>query len=177
MEPHPTSFDMRLAALEEQLARARRRERRVLLAAVLAVAVGTTVALAAPANPFACVRGDLYCFAGDAPARADEVNSNFEAVYRQAARAGLTGGRFTYDGTDVRVQNANAANTAGLATDSQAVNGLKIFLKPGNNGTVSCHTFCTSASFGGGTGPCVGGGCFHVAGNQGLDMNCLCLRP
>ncbi len=78
--------------------------------------------------------------------------------------------------------------TAALFTVDQAgnvgastYNGIRIWEKPGNNGTVSCDTFCEGAGWGGGTGTCIsakknsgaGIACGTVEGGT-VGVRCFC---
>lgn len=84
-----------LTAIRARLERAEARLRRISLvalgtvaAAVIGVSVGfATSALAGPpGSPFACdgSRSSWYCFSQGEPARASEINSNFEQLQRRA---------------------------------------------------------------------------------------------
>jgi hypothetical protein len=81
------TIEERLAALEGEVRLHRRRARAVRLGALsiagLVLAVGGLRAFADPASPQACdgrFSSLLYCFGADTPARASEVNSNFNAL-------------------------------------------------------------------------------------------------
>ncbi|MBL8938415.1 MAG: hypothetical protein JNM69_27865 [Archangium sp.] len=80
-------IERRLAALEAEVHGHRRRAKALRLgalsAAALVFAVGGLRAFADPAAPQACdgrFSSLLYCFGADTPARASEVNSNFNAL-------------------------------------------------------------------------------------------------
>ncbi len=73
--------------LHERLARLEAKSRhrnRVTLLSVTAIAVfafAIPVAFSAPPSPTPCSHGDLFCFDAGQPARAAEVNSNFETLH------------------------------------------------------------------------------------------------
>lgn len=182
-------LERRLTQLEARAADASRRARLFGALALLGLALSGTLALAAPPSPFACTRSDFFCFVPDEPAQAAQINSNFEALYRQLDRLTVTAGVLRFDGANVTVQHANTctsastAGTAGSATTATSANtassadsigGMRLFSKPGNNGTVSCETYCASSNFGT-VGTCVGGACKYVPGNVG-EQGCLCYR-
>lgn len=80
-------IERRLAALETEVRTQRRRAKALRLGALsltaLALTVGGLRAFADPSSPQACdgrFSSLLYCFGADTPARASEVNSNFNAL-------------------------------------------------------------------------------------------------
>jgi|GEM_PF-7089248 len=88
-EDDHTQLDLLLARIERtetDLKRARRAVAAIVaLAGLCAIAWSAPSALASPpTSPFACDAGraDWYCFSPGAPARAADVNSNFEKLHR-----------------------------------------------------------------------------------------------
>lgn len=72
----------------------------------------------------------------------------------------------------VRMDNAAAIScdeAPGLIGAGLACHCTPAFNKAGNNGTVSCSTYCNGANWGGGTGPCAAA--YRGDNNQPLDCN------
>ncbi len=67
------------------------------------------------------------------------------------------------------------------ASGGISLNGIKFFIKNGNNGTVSGDYYCRSSSYPGGTGSCVGvkrldnGWYVDIYTPAGVPVSCLCV--
>src|SRR5690242_4328318 len=102
-----TDINAELRALREQVEQMRLRQRRVaalvgtvaLAGAIAAILLGGRPALSDPATPAACGHASqLYCFDAGTPARAAQVNSNFETAFEVLdTKLDKTGGTLTGD--------------------------------------------------------------------------------
>lgn len=117
------------------------------------------------------------------------VNANSAAVSGAVTAGSLTTGGALNVGTAAVSGNATIAGAltvtgpiTGPITGTGSLNGVTIRVKNGNNGTVSCDTYCLNGSFGTFTGSCLGSkllsgqftsDCNYVPG-AGQTLTCLC---
>lgn len=112
-----------LESLREDVRRLQRQQRRrAWWIALCIVPVGIfggvlPVAFSAPQAPTPCSHGDLYCFGAGAPARAAEVNSNFETLH------GVTDNLATAITAANTNANGRLSQSGGTITGSLTVNG------------------------------------------------------
>lgn len=180
----------RVQSLEKERSFSRRLALGVVVTLTLSlstVAVGQVTNLL-PCNPARST--SLFCFTANEPARAEEVNHNVEQLAVWANRVAPDGtNRLLVNGAHVaRVAAADSATNATAATTANnalAVNGVKLFSKAGNNGTVTCRNFCSNNGGAWGRfGYCVGAvhepnaaisvNCESV---PGISILCYCVEP
>jgi hypothetical protein len=108
-----------LIALRDRLHRVEARQRRrgrmtlVSIGAIAVFAFAIPVAFSAPPSPRPCSHGDLFCFGAGEPARAAEVNSNFETLHgiTDALTSNVDGRLSQGGGTVTGALTANAGLT------------------------------------------------------------------
>lgn len=100
---------------------------------------------------------------------------------------GASYGRLKYDISSKMFKMINSETTAGLSINSslhlgEAQNlGITLKVKLGNDGSVSCNTFCSGSGWGGWAGSCIGAvpqnGGIKTCGdtNPGNELACLCV--
>ncbi len=113
------SENRELMALRDRLHRMEARQRRrgrmmlVSIGAIAVFAFAIPVAFSAPPSPTPCSHGDLFCFGAGQPARAAEVNSNFETLHAitDSLTSNVNGRLSTSGGTVTGALTANAGLT------------------------------------------------------------------
>ncbi len=71
-----------------------------------------------------------------------------------------------------------------ISAAESVINGMRVLEKGGNNGTVSCNTFCQGSGWGGWAGSCVaaicsggtGATCDTVCSSYSQAVRCLCMK-
>ena len=102
--------------------------------------------------------------------------SNFNVNYANSA-----GNADTTDGYHLNQAVTSGANPQWGTT---YINGMQILEKGGNNGSVSCNTFCQGSNWGAWAGSCVaaicsggtGATCDTICNSIGQAVRCLCMR-